>query len=80
MQNMTLHPDQHDLYRSFGQETYRRLAPHLDLPTSYVNQWVDPETFPLRELYGDEKFEKLRAVKRVWDPDNVFSHNANIEP
>jgi len=34
----------------------------------------------LRDVYGDEKFEKLRAVKRVWDPDNFFSHNANIEP
>jgi len=80
MESTTSYPDQRDLYRSFGRETYRRLAPHLDLGTSWVNQWIDPETFPLRDVYGDEKFEKLRAVKRVWDPDNVFFHNANIEP
>jgi FAD/FMN-containing dehydrogenase len=79
-ESTTAYPEQRELYRSFGRATYRRLAPHLDLRTSYVNLWVDTEMFALRDVYGDEKFEKLRAVKRDWDPDNIFFHNANIAP
>jgi FAD/FMN-containing dehydrogenase len=31
-------------------------------------------------LYGDETYERLVAVKRCWDPDNVFALNQNIRP
>lgn len=33
-----------------------------------------------REVYGDAKLPRLRALKRAWDPDNVFHLNHNIEP
>ena len=33
-----------------------------------------------RSIYGDEKLARLKALKRTWDPDNVFHVNHNIEP
>jgi FAD/FMN-containing dehydrogenase len=33
-----------------------------------------------RAIYGDAKLERLRALKRTWDPDNVFRLNHNITP
>jgi hypothetical protein len=33
-----------------------------------------------RAIYGEAKFARLQALKRVWDPDNVFHLNYNIEP
>jgi len=33
-----------------------------------------------RQIYGDAKYERLRDLKRAWDPDNVFRMNQNIQP
>ena len=30
--------------------------------------------------FGREKYERLRALKRTWDPENVFHRNKNISP
>jgi len=34
----------------------------------------------VRSVYGDAKYERLVALKREWDPDNVFRLNQNITP
>jgi len=34
----------------------------------------------LADYFGSAKYERLRALKRVWDPENVFRQNKNIEP
>jgi FAD/FMN-containing dehydrogenase len=39
----------------------------------------EPET-RLRASYGDEKFERLVALKNAYDPENVFALNQNIPP
>ena len=46
----------------------------------YVNAISEEGPEVSRAIYGDAKYERLRALKRVWDPDNVFRLNHNIAP
>jgi len=34
----------------------------------------------LRASYGEDKYDRLVALKTKWDPDNLFRLNLNIEP
>jgi FAD/FMN-containing dehydrogenase len=46
----------------------------------YVNNLGGDAVERVREAYGATKYEQLAALKGVWDPDNVFHRNANIQP
>ena len=46
----------------------------------YVNALVEDDEAAVRRAYGDAKLERLSALKRRWDPDNVFHLNQNITP
>ena len=46
----------------------------------YVNFLMDEGDQRVREAYGTDKYNRLRALKRQYDPDNVFRHNQNIPP
>jgi len=50
------------------------------LPGRYINELSDAGPEVTRSSYGDAKLERLRALKRAWDPTNVFRLNHNIEP
>jgi FAD/FMN-containing dehydrogenase len=50
------------------------------LPGRYINELSDANAAITRHSYGDAKLERLRALKRTWDPTNVFRLNHNIEP
>ncbi len=48
----------------------------------YVNFLSDAEEGEdrIRAAYGPEKYARLKALKRQWDPDNFFRINQNIPP
>jgi FAD/FMN-containing dehydrogenase len=48
----------------------------------YVNFLSDAEEGEerIRSAYGPKKYERLKALKRQWDPDNFFRINQNIPP
>jgi FAD/FMN-containing dehydrogenase len=46
----------------------------------YCNEIGDAGPEVTRAIYGDAKLARLTALKRAWDPDNVFRLNHNIAP
>ncbi len=46
----------------------------------YVNFLGDEGAERVRDSYGAEKFDRLRALKQKYDPDNFFRINQNIAP
>ena len=46
----------------------------------YVNDVTEVGGDVARMIYGDAKYDRLVALKRKWDPDNVFRLNQNISP
>jgi FAD/FMN-containing dehydrogenase len=50
------------------------------LPGRYINELSDAGPEITRSSYGDAKLERLRGLKRAWDPTNVFRLNHNITP
>jgi FAD/FMN-containing dehydrogenase len=46
----------------------------------YVNFLGDDDPDRVLESYGPDKYDRLRALKRKYDPDNFFRINQNIAP
>jgi FAD/FMN-containing dehydrogenase len=48
---------------------------------AYVNDVSETgDNAAVRRVYGESKYQQLVALKRAWDPDNVFHLNQNIRP
>lgn len=46
----------------------------------YVNFMMEEGEERVRQAYGPEKYDRLKALKRMYDPDNFFRLNQNIPP
>jgi hypothetical protein len=65
--------------RSWARRAAATAAPHATVGR-YVNDVTEVGGDVVRTIYGDAKYERLVALKREWDPDNVFRLNQNIKP
>ncbi|HOC42900.1 MAG TPA: FAD-binding oxidoreductase [Thermoanaerobaculales bacterium] len=65
--------------RDWARETRRRLA-DFAAPTTYVNFLGEAVEQQVRLAYGTAKHDRLRELKRRFDPTNLFRINANILP
>ncbi len=66
--------------RTWARSFWEALRPHSLGAGGYVNAMTDFEKGRVRAAYGPAKYERLAAIKRKYDPHNLFHHNANISP
>ena len=71
--------DGFDTNVAWARDTEQALAP-VSLDGAYVNFMGDAGDKRLRASYGDAKYERLVALKRRYDPTNLFRLNQNITP
>jgi FAD/FMN-containing dehydrogenase len=64
---------------TWARDTTQALAP-VSRDGAYVNFMGDAHDARLRASYGDAKYERLVALKRRYDPTNLFRLNQNITP
>jgi FAD/FMN-containing dehydrogenase len=60
--------------------TYSRSLEPWQIGGGYLNYATEASADGLETEFGAERFERLRAVKRQYDPANVFRFNHNIAP
>ena len=66
--------------RAWARSLWEALRPHSAGIGAYVNAMSEFEDDRVRAAYGPAKYVRLAAIKREFDPGNVFHRNANIEP
>jgi FAD/FMN-containing dehydrogenase len=77
---MWMDPQQSESETNWAREFMATMAPWAvdRAPANFIS--VDDRADRLRASYGDDKFERLVALKDKYDPDNVFALNPNIPP
>lgn len=72
-------PAESELHLAWARETWEALRPFA-VPGVVLNYTSDTGEKRVRSTFGTEKYARLVALKRQWDPDNVFRSNQNIGP
>jgi FAD/FMN-containing dehydrogenase len=71
-------PDGFEAEREWARAYWSALKPHHT--SVYVNFLMDEGAERIRQAYGPAKYERLKALKRTYDPTNLFRLNQNIPP
>ena len=64
--------------RGWARSYWSALEPHHT--SVYVNFLMDQGEDAIRQAYGPDKYDRLKALKRRYDPGNLFRLNQNIAP
>jgi FAD/FMN-containing dehydrogenase len=72
-------PASDSVHIDWGRATMAVLQPYT-AAGHYVNDMVESGEGVVRSIYGDAKYDRLVALKRRYDPDNVFRLNQNVRP
>jgi FAD/FMN-containing dehydrogenase len=67
-----------DEERAWSRGFWEALAPYHT--SVYANFLMEEGEDRIRQAYGAAKFDRLRALKSQWDPENLFRLNQNIRP
>jgi FAD/FMN-containing dehydrogenase len=70
--------DGFDQEREWARSFWSALEPYHT--SVYVNFLMEEGEERIRQAYGAEKYERLKGLKRRYDPDNFFRRNQNIPP
>jgi FAD binding domain/Berberine and berberine like len=70
--------DGFDAEREWAQALWSALEPHQT--SVYVNFLMDEGQERIRKAYGPQKYDRLKALKNRYDPENFFRLNQNIPP
>jgi len=76
--SVTEGPEGFDEERQWTRDFWSALAPHH--MGVYVNFLMEEGEDRVREAYGPAKYDRLKALKREYDPDNLFRLNQNVRP
>jgi hypothetical protein len=68
-----------DQEREWARGLWSALEPH-HMNSVYVNFLMDEGKDRVRDAYGAERYERLKQLKRKYDPGNLFRLNQNIPP
>jgi hypothetical protein len=70
--------DGFDGERQWARDYWSALEPYHT--SVYVNFLMEEGEERVRQAYGEEKYDRLKALKRTYDPTNFFRLNQNITP
>ena len=70
--------DGFDEQRAWARAYWSALEPFHQ--SVYVNFLMEEGEDRVREAYGEQKYDRLKQLKRRYDPTNVFRLNQNIRP
>ena len=74
----TTGPEGFDEEREWSRTFWSALEPYHT--SVYVNFLMEEGEERIRDAYGAAKYDRLKALKRRYDPDNLFRLNQNIPP
>jgi FAD/FMN-containing dehydrogenase len=72
-------PGQFAAHAAWSRDSCDAIAPH-SLHAPYLNFLADEGVDQVRAAYGEGSFTRLKALKKAYDPGNVFRINQNIPP
>lgn len=66
--------------RTWARSLWQALHPHSLGSGAYVNAMTEFDDDRVRAAYGPAKYQRLAGIKKKYDLQNLFHHNANIQP